>query len=78
MKPLNEMKKESSHVLPAHQPEHSLIAYSSKTQHQKPGGIVKLMPPVPPPDEKTIRELNRLASTQPFCAFRKGRRHDTL
>jgi hypothetical protein len=37
-----------------------------------------LMPPIPPPDEKTIRELNELASRRPFCAFRKVRRHDTL
>ncbi|MBN9385023.1 MAG: hypothetical protein J0H74_29985 [Chitinophagaceae bacterium] len=73
------MKQESLSILPALQPAHSLIAYnSSKTQRQKPEGIVKLMPPAPPPDEKTISELNRLASTHPFCAFRKARRYDML
>ena len=63
---------------PALLPERSLIVYNpGKAQKQKPG-VVKLMPPVPPPDEHTVRELNALASRHPFCAFRKVRRHDML
>lgn len=69
------MKTKSLTSLSALQPEHSLTAH--KTQRPKQG-VVKLMPPTPPPDEKTIRELNRLASSRPFCAFRKVRRHDML
>jgi hypothetical protein len=72
------MKAKSLASWPALLPEKALTAYNpSKSQRQKPG-VVKLMPPVPPPDEKTIRELNELASQHPFCAFRKVRRHDTL
>jgi len=63
---------------PAHLPEKALTAYNpGKSQRQKQG-VVKLMPPVSPPNEKTIRELNELASRRPFCAFRKVRRHDML
>lgn len=72
------MKTKSLASWPALLPENALTAYNpSKTQRQKQG-VVKLMPPIPPPDEKTIRELNELASRRPFCAFRKVRRHDTL
>jgi len=63
---------------PALLPEKSLTAYPTKGQQRQTQGVIKLMPPVPPPDEKTIRELNELASTRPFCTFRKVRRHDTL
>jgi|GEM_PF-961772 len=72
------MKTKSLSKLPALQSERSLVAYNSDKTQRHRQGVVKLMPPTPPPDEKTIRELNRLASTRPFCAFRKGRRHDML
>jgi hypothetical protein len=72
------MKPDSAASWPALLPEKSLAAYNpTKAQRQKQA-VVKLMPPVPPPDEKTIRELNALASTRPFCAYRKIRLHDTL
>ncbi|MDO6434580.1 hypothetical protein Q4E93_28475 [Flavitalea sp. BT771] len=72
------MKSKSLANWPALLPENALTAYNpSKSQRQKPG-VVKLMPMVPPPDEKTIRELNELAARRPFCTFRKVRRHDML
>jgi len=72
------MKSKPLASWPALLPEKALTAYNpSKSQRQKQG-IVKLMPPTPPPDEKTIRELNELASRLPVCAFRKVRRHDML
>jgi len=72
------MKAKPLATWPALLPEKTLVAYNpSKAQRQKPGSI-KLMSAVPPPDEKTIRELNELASKLPFCAFRKSRRHDIL
>jgi len=72
------MKTKSLAQWPALLPEKSLTAYPVKAQQRPKQGVVKLMPPVPPPDEKTIKELNDLASTRPFCAFRKCRRFDTL
>jgi len=73
------MKSNSLSTLPALQPEHTLTAHnSSKIPQRTTTGVVKLMPPAPIPDEKTIRELNRLASTRRFYAFRKARRYDML
>jgi hypothetical protein len=71
------MKPSTLALLPPQLSESTLTAYSSKTQRQKPG-IVKLMPPPVPPDEKTIRELNALASKHPFCRLHSVKRHDTL
>jgi len=72
------MKTESLTTWTTLLPERALTAYNSSKDQKQKTGVVKLMPPVPPPDEKTIHELNRLASTHPFCAFRKVRRHDML
>jgi len=72
------MKTKSLAEWPALLPEKLLTAYPAKVQQRQKQGVVKLMPPVPPPDEKTVRELNDLASTRPFSAFRKVRPHDTL
>lgn len=58
--------------------ENSLVVYNPGKSQKRAQGVIKLMPPVPPPDERTIRELNALASQPPFCAFRKVRRHETL
>jgi hypothetical protein len=72
------MKKKSVAAWPAHLPESSIAVYNPVKSQKRTSGVVKLMQPVPPPDEKTVRDLNALASTPPFCTFRKARRHDTL
>jgi hypothetical protein len=72
------MKKKSHATWPALLPESSLAIYNPEKSQKRSSGVVKLMPSIPPPDEKTIHHLNRLASTPPFCTFRKARRHDTL
>jgi hypothetical protein len=55
-------------------PEAKLTA---KPRRQKPG-VIKLMTPPPPPDEKAIRQLNALASKQPFCKLHRVKKHDPL
>jgi hypothetical protein len=72
------MKKKSIATWPAHLSESSIAIYNPAKSQKRTSGVVKLMPSVPPPDEKTIRDLNALASMPPFCTFRKARRHDTL
>jgi hypothetical protein len=58
-------------------PESTLPAFSVNKSRQRPG-VIKLLPPPTPPDEKTIRELNELAAQQPFCQLHKVRKHDML
>ena len=31
----------------------------------------------PPPDPETIKQLNAVASSSPFCRIHKAKRHDT-
>ncbi|HVU57035.1 MAG TPA: hypothetical protein VHD83_18365 [Puia sp.] len=59
-------------------PESSIAIYNPGKSQKRSSGVVKLMPPVTPPDEKMVRDLNALASTPPFCTFKKARRHDML
>jgi hypothetical protein len=70
------MKTNSPVSHPTILPESSLIAYPV-TRKNRPG-IVKLLPPPVPPDEKTIRRLNEIAAKHPFCTFYKARKYDLL
>jgi len=72
------MKKKSLATWPALLPESSIAIYNPGKSQKRSSAMVKLMQSTPPPDEKTIRDLNKLASTPPFCTFRKARRHDML
>jgi len=53
-----------------------LTAYNTKSTRRN--GVIKLMPPPSPPDDKTIRELNALAAKHPFCSLHKVKKHDPL
>lgn len=58
--------------------EPTLTAFNtSKINRQRPG-FVKLLPPPPQPDEKTLMELNALAARHPFCTVYKVKKHDPL
>lgn len=70
------MKTNSLMSHPSILPESSLIAYPT-TRKNKPG-IIKLLPPCVPPDEKTIRRLNEMAAKHPFCLHYKVRKYDLL
>ncbi|MBN8853415.1 MAG: hypothetical protein J0H07_16275 [Sphingobacteriales bacterium] len=72
------MKEKSLATWPALLPESSIPIYNPGKSQQRSSGVVKLLQSVPPPNEKTIRDLNALASTPPFCTFRKARRYDML
>jgi hypothetical protein len=50
---------------------------TARPRRQKPGVIKLLMPPAPP-DEKTIRGLNALAAKRPFCQLHRVKKHDPL
>ena len=50
---------------------------SIKARRQQTG-VVKLLPPPPHPDEKTLIELNALAAKHPFCILHKVKKHDPL
>ena len=69
------MKTNSVAKWPTILPDAPMTAYNSK---RKKIGVVKLMPPPTPPDEKTIRELNALAARHPFCNLHKVKKHDPL
>ncbi len=58
-------------------PDHSKMAFSTKSR-RKTSGVVKLITSPAPPDENTIRRLNALASRRPFCSLHKVKKHDTL
>jgi hypothetical protein len=40
--------------------------------------MIKQLPSVTPPDEKTIRKLNELAASRPFCSLHHVKKHETL
>ena len=71
------METKSLTIWPILLPESSMTAYNTKSQRQRPG-VVKLMPPPAPPDEKTIRQLNALAAKPPFCSLHRVKKHDPL
>jgi hypothetical protein len=68
------MRVESLTSWPKIIPEATLTA---RARRQKPG-VVKLLTPPPPPDQKTIKQLNMLASNQPFCRLHRVKKHDPL
>jgi hypothetical protein len=53
------------------------VTLTARPRLQKPG-VIKLLTPPSPPDDKTIRRLNALAAKQPFCRFHRVNKHDTL
>lgn len=53
----------------------SEMSLTAKARRQSTG-VVKLL--TPPPDEKTIRRLNKLAAQYPFCVLHRVKKHDTL
>jgi hypothetical protein len=77
-KTIRRMKTKSFATWPSILPESALVKYNPAKSPKRSPGIVKMMPQVPPPDEETVHFLNALASTPPFCTFRKARRHDML
>jgi hypothetical protein len=58
---------------PAMNPEALIV-----THRQQRPRMINLPPPPTPPDEKTVRRLNALASKPPFCKLHRVRKHDTL
>jgi hypothetical protein len=50
---------------------------TARPRRQKPG-VIKLLTPPLPPDDKTIRNLNALAAKHPFCQLHRVKKHDTL
>lgn len=73
------MKKNSVATRPMILQEPTLTTFIINKPHRQKVGIVKLLPPSsPPPDEKTLMELNALASQRPFCTPHKAKKHDLL
>ena len=58
--------------------EYTLTAFNSNKSRRQQTGVVKLLPPPPQPDEKTLTELNALAAKHPFCILHKVKKHDPL
>ena len=58
-------------------PESTITTYSTQPRRKKPGVVKALQEPTPP-DEETIRQLNELAKTKPFCTPHKVKKHDLL
>jgi hypothetical protein len=56
----------------------AFIAFNTNKIHRQKPGVVKLLPSPPPPDEKTLIELNALAAKHPFCTLHKAKKHDPL
>jgi hypothetical protein len=71
------MKSNSLSSWPSIFPESALTTYNIKGRQQRKG-VIKLLAPPAPPDENTIRKLNALAATPPFCSQHKVKKHDTL
>jgi len=68
------MKAEFFTGWPAMSPETTLTV----THRQQKPRMLNLLSQPPPPDEKTVRRLNALASNPPFCKLHRVRKHDTL
>jgi hypothetical protein len=51
---------------------------TSKGKHNNLKNKLLLWENRQPPDERTVRELNRLAAGPPFCFYYKAKRHETL
>jgi hypothetical protein len=50
----------------------------STFQNVKPLIWIETYHKPPVPDEQTVAELNRLASSRPFCSNYKAKKHDCL
>jgi len=72
------MKTDTLATVPMILQEYTLTAFNSAKARRQQTGVVKLLPPVPEPDEKTVRDLNTLASKHPFCVSQKFKKHDPL
>jgi hypothetical protein len=48
-----------------------------RTERNRPA-LIKHLPAAPPPDEKTIRRLNDLAASRPFCNLHHVKKHETF
>jgi hypothetical protein len=57
-------------------PEPTAIAFQ-KTNRNRPA-LIKHLPVVLPPDEKTIHRLNELAASRPFCSMHHVKKHETF
>jgi hypothetical protein len=71
------MKTIPIHAWPKALPESTITAYNSKTRRNR-SDIKLLNPPPIPPDEATIRRLNELAASKPFCTCYRVRKHEFL
>jgi hypothetical protein len=71
------MKATDMHAWPELVPESTRTTFSIQSKKKKPGLLKSLQAPAPP-DESTIRRLNELASTPPFCNPHKVKKHDLL
>jgi hypothetical protein len=57
-------------------PEPTAIAFQ-KIRSTRPA-LIKHLPVVTQPDEKTIRQLNELAASRPFCNLHHVKKHEIL
>jgi hypothetical protein len=54
-----------------------MTAHAGKSRLSR-SGLVKRLDSPPQPDEITIRKLNELAATPPFCTLHKVKKHEIL
>jgi hypothetical protein len=70
------MKTNTLKSWPSILPKPTPISFK-KTRGNRPA-LIKHLPAVTPPDEKTIRRLNELAASQPFCKLHTVKKHELL
>jgi hypothetical protein len=70
------MKTNSLVSWPSILPDPTTIAFQT-TRKVRPV-FIKHLPDVTPPDEKTIRRLNELAASRPFCKLHHVKKHEIL
>ncbi len=58
-------------------PESNMTIHAGKSWKNR-SGLVKRLDAPAPPDELTIRKLNELAATRPFCTPHKVKKHEIL
>jgi hypothetical protein len=68
------MKTNTRVSWPSILPEPTAIAFQ-RTRNNRPA-LIKHLPMVTPPDEKTIRRLNELAASHPFCNLHHVKKHE--
>jgi len=72
------MKTDTLATVPMILQEYTLTAFNGNRSRRQQTGVVKLLPPIAQPDEKTVSDLNALASKHPFCVSQKVKKHDPL